>query len=420
MLKNKNGITLIAMVITIIVLLILAGVAISTLAGENGVINRTTKAKTATRAGEIKDLLRLEATNNKAAEYQNEKQKTRSEFITELVAEGKLSEEEVEELQSAATPTITIGGIALDFSILPESVQVWTQNGTSVTDGKINLTVGTQVTGYSVTGHTDLNWYVLGAKDGKLLITTNTNPEKFTLEGKEGFTGGVATLKSAAEKYTNADFAEGKARSMEVEDINRVTGYDPDVAKINEGTNNVNQWENEVTYTLKNEKIYYKGTKYPKSTVDKPDGEESTCLSFEYWNGSNWIKLGDGENPVYVSEPIKSTYYYYYPNTLTASSSGDTNGIATDSPAYSLLFANTNPWDSAPKGSYWLSSPCVYCNGGCADFGLRDVSMGRVDHGYTFDSRGGVYTPGNGLRPVVSLKSSVKVTNGTNEVVVSK
>ena len=42
--KNKNGITLIALVITIIVLLILAGVSISLTLGQNGVL---TQAKTA-------------------------------------------------------------------------------------------------------------------------------------------------------------------------------------------------------------------------------------------------------------------------------------------------------------------------------------------------------------------------------------
>ena len=38
--KTNEGITLIALVITIVVLLILAGVTISTLIGENGIITR--------------------------------------------------------------------------------------------------------------------------------------------------------------------------------------------------------------------------------------------------------------------------------------------------------------------------------------------------------------------------------------------
>ena len=39
-LKSNNGITLIALVVTIVVLLILAGVSISTLAGEDGIIKQ--------------------------------------------------------------------------------------------------------------------------------------------------------------------------------------------------------------------------------------------------------------------------------------------------------------------------------------------------------------------------------------------
>ena len=47
-LKNEIGITLIALVITIIVLLILAGVAISMLSGENGILRKAAEAKTKT------------------------------------------------------------------------------------------------------------------------------------------------------------------------------------------------------------------------------------------------------------------------------------------------------------------------------------------------------------------------------------
>ena len=42
---NNNGITLIALVVTIIVLLILAGVSISMLTGKNGILNRAVEAK---------------------------------------------------------------------------------------------------------------------------------------------------------------------------------------------------------------------------------------------------------------------------------------------------------------------------------------------------------------------------------------
>ena len=44
-LKGRNGITLIALVITIIVLLILAGVTIASITGENGILNKATNAR---------------------------------------------------------------------------------------------------------------------------------------------------------------------------------------------------------------------------------------------------------------------------------------------------------------------------------------------------------------------------------------
>lgn len=43
--RNKKGITLIALIITIIILLILAGISIATLTGENGILTKSSKAK---------------------------------------------------------------------------------------------------------------------------------------------------------------------------------------------------------------------------------------------------------------------------------------------------------------------------------------------------------------------------------------
>ena len=55
MLKNNKGITLIALVITIIVLLILAGVSIAMLTGGNGLLTKATEAKVQNYRGEVAD-----------------------------------------------------------------------------------------------------------------------------------------------------------------------------------------------------------------------------------------------------------------------------------------------------------------------------------------------------------------------------
>lgn len=64
LLKGFNkGITLIALVITIIVLLILAGVSISILVGENGILNQATKAKESLKEATIIEQIELEEMN---------------------------------------------------------------------------------------------------------------------------------------------------------------------------------------------------------------------------------------------------------------------------------------------------------------------------------------------------------------------
>ena len=59
-LKNKTGITLIALIITIITLLILSGITISMLTGESGILNKAAEAKVATERAEIIESARLE------------------------------------------------------------------------------------------------------------------------------------------------------------------------------------------------------------------------------------------------------------------------------------------------------------------------------------------------------------------------
>ena len=57
---NNNGITLLALVITIIILLILAGVSISVLGGQNGIIKNATESKKQSEIGEIIDKVRID------------------------------------------------------------------------------------------------------------------------------------------------------------------------------------------------------------------------------------------------------------------------------------------------------------------------------------------------------------------------
>ena len=69
-LKTNKGITLIALVITIIVLLILAAVSIATLTGENGILSQATKAGDRTTQETEKEELKLSFNAAKSQKYE--------------------------------------------------------------------------------------------------------------------------------------------------------------------------------------------------------------------------------------------------------------------------------------------------------------------------------------------------------------
>ena len=59
-LEQRKGITLVALVITIIVLIILAGVSINLILGDNGIITKAQEVKTAQEIAEIASQIQLE------------------------------------------------------------------------------------------------------------------------------------------------------------------------------------------------------------------------------------------------------------------------------------------------------------------------------------------------------------------------
>ena len=114
MLKQKKGITLIALVITIIVLLILAGVSISAVMGENGIATKAKEAKEETRAGEVQEVIDLWKTEVSAKELDKDwgDIKGEDDVLQELLDSGKVEESEINRTKK----TITIGSRVINYS----------------------------------------------------------------------------------------------------------------------------------------------------------------------------------------------------------------------------------------------------------------------------------------------------------------
>ena len=74
--QMNHGVTLIALVITIIVLLILAGVTIATLTGQNGILTRATDASKESEIASVKEQAQLDIADYVAQELENGKDGT--------------------------------------------------------------------------------------------------------------------------------------------------------------------------------------------------------------------------------------------------------------------------------------------------------------------------------------------------------
>ena len=96
MLKNKKGITLIALVVTIVVLLILAGVTISLLLDENGIIAKSKDARTETRVSQIEDEVGMWKQHNFINKESNQAQESADTMLANLISRKLLTEDEID------------------------------------------------------------------------------------------------------------------------------------------------------------------------------------------------------------------------------------------------------------------------------------------------------------------------------------
>ena len=116
MLKNKKGITLIALVVTIVVLLILAGVTISLLLDENGIIAKSKDARTETRISQIEDEVGMWKQHNFINKESNQAQESADTMLASLISRKLLTEDEIDREQELITIKKKDGTIVKEIS----------------------------------------------------------------------------------------------------------------------------------------------------------------------------------------------------------------------------------------------------------------------------------------------------------------
>lgn len=129
-LKNQKGITLVALVITIIVLLILAGVALSLVAGNEGILGKATHAVDETDEASIKEQVTL-VVMEKVADYYETKYVNRDTGFHSKSIKDYVRDTINGETTADYTITTTPGGDDYKVTITR------TENGDQVAEGSV-------------------------------------------------------------------------------------------------------------------------------------------------------------------------------------------------------------------------------------------------------------------------------------------
>ena len=383
------------------------------LSGDNSILSSATRAKDATRGGEVQETVNLVAINNEGVNYIEGTKKTRADVINELHTAGKLTDEEVEILEESNI--ITIGGITIDFSVLGS-----TGNNTlgAVYDSG-DLKIGDKLT-YSSNGQSD--WIVFG-KDttGNILITTELPIENgFNLKG-----GAEAWLKYEFDTDTDSEYDLNQAcstyggtiqgtqvnsRSIKMEDINYVAGLTPKTVTVDGNTYHIQSFD---TYTFGS------------------DAYNATNKTANYWypvlsggTGPTGTGTGFWQGPSKKSETFKNNWYSYYCDWESGNyfyNGADTNGDYISASTVELNTDNLqyiwggNTEETCYK-DYLVASRSVFVYSVYARFSVASVGDSGVftvnynlcrsssSRGYAYDDIGSI-----GIRPVVVLPSTLLV-----------
>ena len=136
--RGRNGITLIALVITIIVLLILAGVTIAMVVGDNGILSRSREAKDTTNIKKIQEEVDLEAADL-VAEYHTkdsgEVTGSAGEYVATQIDGKTINGIEIEADSEEMTITAEKDGITTSGTIEANGHIIWDDENSTVAGG---------------------------------------------------------------------------------------------------------------------------------------------------------------------------------------------------------------------------------------------------------------------------------------------
>ena len=367
MLKSQQGITLVALVITIIIIIILATVAINFAFGDNGLIKR---------AEDARDFY----ANDTA--YTDESITNVESYLNDILAgTGGSTSTENSAVQAFKEGKIKVGDYVNYTPDAHDPITVRTSetgytNSDSMSDG----------TDQTFSQDPSTTWRVLGlSEDGQHLLLTSGSPIKkdgedpyLVLESYIGADNCVNVLNKICGLYNNSSLAE-ETRSMTIEDIENVVG-DMTVQMPTSAGND--------------------GYVYFTSDESKtPIGPTTLYPSYTYRSGD--YTLTNPPQTATAGNTVNANVWGF-----SYTEDGNTRADYIDETVWDMLFEGTTENANYAK-SYWLASPGVRADS-YANFGPGYVFYGIAFSGLTLFRSDGIWRAnGFAVRPVVVLKSNI-------------
>ena len=351
MLSKKNeGITLVALVVTIIILLILATISIQSL----------TNTGLFAKAKEARDKTQNAAENQ--AKTLNEYEGELNKYISGTTEKAKKLADEVKVGDYVKYTPDTLK----DEALATLKANLNTYSGKS--DSTINAAIDRQ----------DLKWRVLDVQNGQVrLISETPTTSKIELSSYNGYNNAVKLLDDACSiLYTNSKLAN-KVQNLKIEDITKYMTTQPreDTTK------------------------YLPINKYYPEILLQEKGQTV--------NGTTGTELDLSDQTKFINQTTKSQVSSWTLTKTYWSQTMNSTDSFTDSKYYELFINNGSNYST-----YWMSSRCIDYPSGGARFNISRVHSGDVRASSLYNTNGAEYSDVNAFRPVITLNSNVQIISG--------
>ena len=360
--KKNKGITLVALVVTIVVLLILAGVSINLVLGNNGIIAKAKDAETKSAEASQNDLKGMNALTEEMNNALGEKPKV----DLSKYKIGDYVNYTYDTAENYVLTSATCGSSSNPADGIPQTTGLkWRILNIDEANGTVDL-ISENPTGTSVYFSN-----ILGYNNGPYLMNEIC---KAQYSNKSlGVNARSINLLDMEKHLTAAGIAARNAYK-----------YNSGAAKY--GTT----------------KTYTSNTKYPSLYA----GQKGAGVNVAEVNASTIAQpdITKGNDPYEESKAIAKT------EPTTDNTSGTGNPLTVTQIYYNISINSTNYGDAYKVLSnstwYWVASRYVGTYSDSAGFGLRIADNSTYGDGM-FNSNGSSYNGNVRLRPVVSLSSSI-------------